>query len=89
MSARDELPPQSFIDDCSKHCRCCDCSNPPCAGVMAGGMCDELCHCERSDDTRPEDQCAPYYDDEDDEDDIRECGGCHEPKAHCLCPEPS
>jgi hypothetical protein len=36
------LPPQDVIEAFMKHCDCCQCcQNPPCDGVMAGGMCDE------------------------------------------------
>lgn len=31
-----------------KHCRCCPiCGDNPCAGVLQGGLCDEMpCRCE-------------------------------------------
>ena len=37
-----------FIKACTERCNCCiECSQQvPCYGVMAGGMCDELCYCE-------------------------------------------
>ncbi len=42
-------PPPEFYEVMARHCRCCtDCSNPPCDGVCAGGMCDEQCHCDDS-----------------------------------------
>lgn len=46
-----------FLGECLKDCRCCGvCSIAPCAGVTAGGFCDELCSCNEG---RDED-----YDDE-------------------------
>lgn len=34
---------QAFVEGAAKHCRCCSCCrNPPCDGVLAGGMCDEF-----------------------------------------------
>lgn len=46
----DEPPDDSeerFIVDCLKECFCCDecAAQRPCAGVMAGGVCDRMCHC--------------------------------------------
>lgn len=37
-----------FIERSARSCQCCpDCSQQiPCDGVMAGGMCDELCYCD-------------------------------------------
>lgn len=39
---------EAFIASCSKVCRCCpQCCDHPCAGTMAGGLCDEMrCHCD-------------------------------------------
>ena len=33
---------QKFVADMSKHCRCQPPHDSPCAGVLAGGPCDEL-----------------------------------------------
>lgn len=43
----EQEPPQAFFDECAKACRCCPiCSERPCAGTMAGGVCDEVrCSC--------------------------------------------
>lgn len=40
---------QAFLADCARSCRCCrECgSDIPCAGVMAGGLCDEWCTCDK------------------------------------------
>jgi hypothetical protein len=37
-----------WLEDCAKDCGCCPCCAPesPCAGVMAGGMCDGFAHRE-------------------------------------------
>ena len=45
-----------FVEACAKHCICCrECrSDIPCAGTMAGGLCDHMCTC-------------PLFDPEDDE----------------------
>jgi len=33
-----------------KECSCCPiCSPSPCDGVMAGGLCDQICHCDDED----------------------------------------
>jgi hypothetical protein len=58
----DMMPPPDVIEAFMKHCSCCQCcQNPPCDGVMAGGMCDER-RCIRDDERDDE-----YYDDECDE----------------------
>jgi hypothetical protein len=46
-------------------CRCCQwCSSPPCAGVEAGGMCDQLrCSCD------DEPESSDYHDVPDDDED--------------------
>lgn len=36
---------ESIVDDC--HC-CRDCQNAPCDSVAAGGLCDDMCFCEES-----------------------------------------
>jgi hypothetical protein len=39
-----------FVREQRKHCRCCtQCGTSPCDGVLAGGMCDQWCHCDRED----------------------------------------
>lgn len=44
-------PPAEFFHAVSRDCRCCvDCADVPCPGVCAGGMCDEMCHCDDRDD---------------------------------------
>ena len=44
------MPPASFYERMAKDCRCCpECQNAPCDGVCAGGMCDEMCWCDDSD----------------------------------------
>lgn len=66
MTLDDPLPPPDVIEEMMKHCRCCECCrNPPCDGVMAGGMCDEQsCRDEeefiddREDESMPEDEQA-------------------------------
>ena len=35
-------PPQSLIDELAKHCTCTPESDRPCAGLLAGGLCDDL-----------------------------------------------
>lgn len=53
----DQMPPPDVIEEMLKGCRCCRmCSNPPCDGAMAGGMCDEAdCHCDDDHDYRDDD----------------------------------
>lgn len=47
----DEEMPAEVMKDWISQCGCCsDCSQVPCDGVMAGGMCDESCECEDDDD---------------------------------------
>lgn len=38
---------QAWLREIAKHCKCCgECNqNIPCGGVMAGGLCDGMCHC--------------------------------------------
>lgn len=44
------LPPLDVIERMAKDCRCCiECANPPCDGVMAGGVCDRRCTCDEDD----------------------------------------
>jgi hypothetical protein len=51
-----------FIAACAKDCFCCDiCGNQiPCAGTMAGGICDRVCQCR----TEAEIDCDEDNDDE-------------------------
>ena len=37
-----------FVNTCANECKCCrGCfQDVPCAGVMAGGPCDQMCDCE-------------------------------------------
>lgn len=50
---------QRFLVAAARDCRCCsDCSFAPCAGVCAGGLCDQMCWCDR------DDERDPYDDDE-------------------------
>lgn len=38
---------ERFVDDRKQFCDCCpECSDWPCAGVLAGGICDSMCHCD-------------------------------------------
>jgi hypothetical protein len=38
---------QEFIAEGIRLCRCCsDCAQVPCAGILAGGLCDGMCHCD-------------------------------------------
>jgi hypothetical protein len=40
-----------FLEHMSADCRCCrQCNYAPCAGVTAGGVCDEMCWCDEGDD---------------------------------------
>ena len=43
-----EETPTEVMDEWIKHCHCCDECNQdiPCGGVMAGGLCDNLCNCD-------------------------------------------
>lgn len=48
MSEQYENDPDfiSWIKDISKECDCCvTCSDVPCGGVQAGGVCDNACQC--------------------------------------------
>jgi len=48
----DEKEYYEFLESMIKHCKCCPyCSNIPCDGILAGGMCDEICNCD--DDIEP------------------------------------
>lgn len=51
---------QDYLASCAKDCRCCPVCSQVCAGVLAGGLCDDAaCRCE------PDDEYG--YDDADDE----------------------
>ena len=44
-------PPPHVISEWLKQCTCCPvCQQKPCDGVMAGGMCDDLCDCDEYED---------------------------------------
>lgn len=45
--SEDYSPPPHVIFEWSKHCDCCpQCNDHPCAGVCAGGICDDMdCRC--------------------------------------------
>lgn len=47
----DYHPPQHVVEEWKKHCKCCpNCSDHPCDGVSAGGMCDDIeCICDNDD----------------------------------------
>lgn len=46
---------QLFVQDSVKHCDCCPlCSEVPCDGVLAGGICDRLCNCAEIEDGDPD-----------------------------------
>lgn len=50
-----------FITKMAPLCKCCEeCSQVVCAGVLAGGFCDRICHGHDEDDERN------YHDVEDD-----------------------
>lgn len=45
-----------WLNACSRYCMCChECAERPCAGAMAGGVCDQLCWCSYNDDTWDDD----------------------------------
>ena len=45
---------ERHVADCVAACRCCrDCAPVPCAGTMAGGVCDEMCWCTAPDCSDP------------------------------------
>lgn len=54
-----------FIQECYKLCDCCqECNQQiPCAGVMQGGFCDEMCNCD-DDITGQWDQDDPWIHDQ-------------------------
>lgn len=40
---------QRWLAECASECRCCrDCRGGgiPCAGITAGGLCDQMCVCD-------------------------------------------
>lgn len=42
--------PDDVWDSFARDCRCCPvCSNVICAGVLAGGLCDQACRCDDDD----------------------------------------
>jgi len=52
---------QAFVEEMAKHCTCTPLSERPCAGVLAGGLCDDL-HMGREagdDDNGDDDDCEP------------------------------
>lgn len=61
MSVSDQPPPE-FYDEMARACKCCSiCTNTPCDGVCAGGVCDMwTCRCFDDEDTPTEDD---YYHD--------------------------
>jgi len=63
----DMMPPPDVMERFAKNCRCCrTCGDVPCAGVMAGGLCDDArCSC---DDEREEDDRDDF--------DYNACPGC-------------
>lgn len=51
----------AFVASCVRDCRCCECCRQvPCAGAMAGGICDRM-RCTEDDD-RYEDHVSEYDD---------------------------
>ena len=58
---QDELGPEydAWVASCAKDCFCCDeCGTDiPCAGVLAGGLCDRMCRCRDVDDDEFRDDC--------------------------------
>lgn len=71
MSGHDDPSYQAFVTDCARSCRCCrECgSDIPCAGVMAGGICDEWCTCDDVYGADCSDPCGDDGYDESDEED--------------------
>lgn len=57
----DDPDMQKFIAECASHCKC-DGTYSPCAGVLAGGFCDNLQFNEDYDDLDDD-----FYDAQDDE----------------------
>jgi hypothetical protein len=56
--SEDEEVPQQLMDIWVKQCNCCHVCNQmkPCGGIMAGGLCDDLCEC--NDDYDESDGCC-------------------------------
>ena len=46
---------QRFLEAMAKHCRCTPLDERPCAGVCAGGLCDDMHRDEELDDYRSDD----------------------------------
>jgi hypothetical protein len=52
---------ERFLAECAADCHCCaDCHPSVCAGVLAGGFCDDMCGCDCN-----EDQDDDWWDYED------------------------
>jgi len=50
MEYCEEDTPKEIVSEWVKQCDCCpECSNVPCCGVMAGGLCDNSCYCSLAD----------------------------------------
>ena len=46
-SYQDDPAYEEFVSELASHCFCCqECSSIPCDGVLAGGLCDNLCSCD-------------------------------------------
>ncbi len=51
-----------YLAACARECRCCpQCSEFPCGGCTAGGVCDRICKCGDDDE-------RDYWDERDEED---------------------
>lgn len=68
MSAEfeDERSYEIFLAHCARECKCCrGCSwhDIPCAGITAGGLCDQMCVCDEEYDADRDDCSDPCGDD--------------------------
>jgi len=58
MGERDDMTNdpeyEAWIESLIEHCQCCEYCHQeiPCAGVQAGGMCDNACNCTDDEDSR-------------------------------------
>lgn len=64
MSEDDDY--RRFVLAAARDCRCCqDCSECPCGGCLAGGMCDDAeCHCDDCSDPCGDDGYDSDYEDQ-------------------------
>ena len=52
---------QLFVEQMAQHCRCTPLSDRPCAGVLAGGLCDDM-HWDPEHTDQDDDACEPDFD---------------------------